>query len=472
MSNVLTLEQQRDIVAKWQASPIVRHYSFSDKKLWGGQEKALWAYRNNKRTAIKSGNTVGKTTIAADIVNDWLFTHGPQAKVITTSSSWTQVEEVLWKEIRSFVTSSKIPLGAEILNTSLKLSDEWFAIGISTDTPVRFQGFHSPHLLILADEASGIAPEIWEMFEALHPEKIVALGNPLEANGPFFDCFSSNLWHKITISCLDCVEWQRINGKIPGLVSLEWVNEMADLHGRNSAWFRVHVLGEFPEQDEFALIERQWVDRARKGLDEDGLPLDDENESSCYRMIASDLASKHGNNETVIGYRYGHTLKDLKAFNQKTMTNIRDEIVGSYSAVEAHITGHDADGLGESMAELLSEMHIPCIEFHGGNSQKAMDTKFRNIRSQFYWIVAKKFEKGLYNLKHLPEKEFEILRSQLCSIRVKAPDPMGRFQIETKDDLMARQIKSPDYADMFVISEFLYFMRKMSELRPAKYGVL
>lgn len=473
MSQGLTLEQQKDIVAKWRASPLVRHYSFSDKRFWGRQEEALLAYRKYKRLAVKSGNTVGKTMLAADIVNDFLFTYGPQAKVITTSSSWTQVEDVLWKEIKSFVFNSKIPLGAEMLNTALKLSDEWFAIGISTDTPVRFQGFHSPHLLILADEASGIASEIWEMFEALHPEKIVALGNPLEANGPFFDCFSSDNWHKITISCLDCVKWQRDNVKIPGLVSEEWVKEMADLHGIRSAWYRTHVLGEFPEQDEFALIERAWVDRARKGLDSDGLELEEDNEDSAYKIISCDVASKHGENETVLAYRFGHTIKAMNALRKQTQTFVRDQIQSWYTKLEANIVVFDSDGLGEPMAEMMAEVHVPSLEFHGGYAQKALEgQKYKNLRSQFYWLVAKKFEKGMYNLKHLSEKEFDILRSQLCSIRVKAPDGMGRFQIETKEDLMARQIKSPDYADAFVMSEFAYFQRRMAELRPHRMGTL
>lgn len=452
-------------------SPIDRHYDWSHRRLWAKQEEVLQAVRKYKRIAVRSGNTVGKTAVAAEIVHDHLITHYP-AKVITTSASWKQVEDVLWKEIRLFCANAKLKIEAEILNTSLRFNDEHFAIGISTDKPVNFQGFHSPHLMVLVDEASGMTPEIWDMIEALHPEKIVVLGNPLESVGKFADCFASDNWHKITISCIDCIEWQRVNGRIPGLVTDGWVKEMADLHGIQSAWYRVHVMGEFPEQDEFALIERQWIDRARKGIDCDGLPLDEENEESAYKIVSVDVASKHGDNESVVGYRYGHTFKDIRAYQKQTQTFLRDEIETKFTATEARIVVFDSDGLGEPMAELMAEVHVPSLEFHGGYGQKSMDEKFRNLRSQFYWIVAKKFEKGLYNLKHLDDKSFEILRGQLCSIRVKAPDALGRFQIETKEDLLARQIKSPDYADCFVLSEYAWFMRKHAELRPTKYGHL
>lgn len=474
MSNDLSLEQCKDIVAKWQASPIVRHYSFSDKKLWSKQEEILWAGRNHKRICVKSCNSGGKTFIAADFALDWLITR-PNSIVVTTAPTFHQVETILWREIRHACFSAKIPIGATPLNTELKFSDKWYAVGISTDNPVNFQGKHSDtgNLLVIGDEASGLSAEIGDIIEALVPACILLIGNPLEATGYFAECFQSHLWHKITISAQDVLEWQRKNEKIPGLVNEVWVKEMADLHGIKSAWYRTHVLGEFPEQDEFALIERQWVDRARKGIDTDGLALDEENEDYAYKIISCDVASKHGENETVIGYRYGHTFKDIKGFRKQTQTFIREQIQASYTATEASIAVFDSDGLGEPMAELMSEVHVPSLEFHGGYGQKAMDNqKFRNLRSQFYWLIAKKFEKGLYNLKHLPDKEFEILRGQLCSIRVKAPDALGRFQIETKEDLMARQIKSPDYADCFMMSEYAYYMRKMAELRPHKMGAL
>lgn len=471
MNTDLSEDKILEIVTSWRSSPIIRHYSFSDKKLWSKQEEVLWSVRNNKRTTVRSGNTVGKSFIAADVVMDWLFTHRP-SKVITTASSWKQVEEILWKEIRVAVQNSKWPIDTKPLNTKWNFSDDWFAIGISTDTPVNLQGFHSPHLLVLIDEASGISKEIWEMIEALHPSAILAIGNPLEATGPFAESFESDMWNKITISCQDCVEWQEKNVLIPGLVTRDWIKDMADLHGTKSAWYRVHVLGLPPEQDESALIERRWIDRARKGLDIDGLPLDDENEDDETRIVSFDIASKHGDNETVICYRYGHTFKTIKGYRKQTSTWIRDQVTSIYSANEANVVVHDADGLGESMAEQLSEMHVPSLEFHGGYAQKAMSGKFRNLRSQFYWMIAKKFEKGLYNLKGLNQEDFEILRGQLCSIRVKAEDGLGRFQIETKEDMLSRGIKSPDFADAFMMSEYAHHMHRNMDLRPRAMGSL
>lgn len=466
------LEEQVRIVQDFERSPTIRHYFFSDKPLWSKQVEILEAIRKHKRVVVKSGNTVGKSFIAADVVMDWLTIHRP-SKVVTTAPTWQQVEEILWKEIRNYCFNSKLKIDGDILQTSLKFNDEWFAVGVSTDSPVRLQGRHSEFLLVVIDEASGIDGEIWDMVEALHPAAILAIGNPIDPTTKFAECFQSDMWHKITISCIDAVEWQEKNKRIPGLVTREWCDDMLQMHGANSDWYRVHVLGEFPEQVESALIVREWVDRARKGLDSDGLALDDEDEDKSTRIIGGDLATKHGMNETVLGYRYGHTIPEMKAYLQCTQTFARDQLQALYTKKEAQHLVTDADGLGESMAELLSEVYVPCMEFHGGYGAKAVDgTKYKNLRSQFYWTVAKKFEKGLYNLKHLPQKEFEILRGQLCAIKVKPADALGRFQIETKEDMLARQIKSPDFADCFMMLEYAYWMSRRAELKPMSYGSL
>lgn len=466
------IEKQREIMRAWQGCPLVRHYSFSDKKLWGKQEEILQAIRKHKRVVVKSGNTVGKSFIAADVVMDWLITKQP-SKVITTAPTFQQVETILWREIRQACFTSKIPLGVQPLQTELRFSDEWFALGVSTDKPVNFQGKHSPNLLVVLDEASGISTEIWDMVEALHPSAILAIGNPLEPNGRFFECFQSALWHKITISCLDAVKWQDANGKIPGLVTRDWVKEMADIHGQSSPWYRIHVEGEFPEQDEYAIIERQWVDRARQGLDADGIVLDAEDEYDETRIIGIDLASKHGENLTVIGYRYGHTITQLTGYMRATTSFTRDQAKTLYSQKSANTLVADADGIGESFADIMSDVHVPCVDFHGGTGVKAIQTqKFKNLRSQFYWIVARKFEKGLYNLKHLPQKDFEMLREQLCSVRAVSKDPLGRFQIESKEDMMSRGIKSPDFADTFMMMEYAAHMHRHADLRPMSYGSL
>lgn len=460
------MDEQLIVINSFKESPVKRHNALSHKRLWDKQIEVLWSVRNNKRTAVKSGNTVGKTHIAADVVIDWMVTKGPQAKVITTAPTWDQVEGLLWKEIRTSVSQSKQPLGGELLNVEWKITDEWFARGISTNKTERMQGWHSPHLLVVLDEAPGVMLEIWDTVEALHPERILAIGNPLEASGKFYDCWSNPLWSCIRISCEECVEWQEKNGIIEGLVTREWIEDQKEQHGTNSPWYQIHVAGEFPYQTPDTLISREWVEKCRKIKPAD-LEDDEENE---IKLISVDVATKHGESLTVIGYRYGHSIIELAGYSRQSITDSANRVSLKYNQKQADTVITDSDGVGEGLSDILAERKISNFEFHGGSASKAMDDKkFKNLRSQFYWLIAKKFEKGLYSLSELPDKEYDILKNQLCAIHTKAPDPLGRFQIETKDDMMARGVKSPDYADDFMMSEYGFYMMRYADIQAYKF---
>lgn len=422
----------------------------------------MTAIRDYPRVAVKSGNTVGKSRVASEIIMWFLISHYP-SKVIITAPTFNQIENILWKEIAKLYNHSAIPIGGELLKTELKLNEEWFAIGISTDEVNRFQGFHSPHLLVIVDEALGVPPMIWEAIDGLHPSKILAIGNPLIPEGNFFNCFSSPLWHKIQISCQECVDWQNRNGVIPGLVTQQWINERKEEWGGGSPLYQARVLGEFPTEGTNVLISMKWVDRARD--------IEIDEPEDALKIIPNDVASKHGQSENVIGYRIGHTLMEVDIYHQIPIPMTAQKVKQKFEMKKANTIVIDSDGMGEGVGDILEQYKgLNPLEFHGGYSSKAQDSmRFHNLRTQFYFIVAKKFEKGLYSLKYLPQHIFEKLKSQLCSIRVKKPDGQGRFQIETKEDMMARGLLSPDLADMFMMGEYGYYMGKMGDLQGTSY---
>ena len=462
----MTQPTNREIVDTLTRDPIELSRVLFDSKLWFKQKEIIRSVWENKYTAVKSCNTGGKTRIAAEIILLYLLTFRP-SRVVTTAPTFTQVSELLWKEVSALYGSSKYELGGQLNQTSLNFGTieglPWDAIGISTDEINRFQGWHSPHLLLVFDEALGVKKQIWEAGAGLRPHRQLVIGNPLDPSGDFYNCFQSSLWNKITISGPECVAWQKEHGVIPGLITQEWIDERADEWGINSPEYIARVLGEFPEDSPEYLIQRKWVNDAREKESEDNIHED-------IRIEACDVASKHGKSETVMVHRFGHTLKEIKIYQQIPITKTRDILAWDYVDKKLDSLVIDADGMGEGLDDMLIEKHLPFSAFHGGRSQKALDdNKYKNLRTQFYHIVAKKFEKGLYSLKDLSDKEFETLKNQLCCIKVKPPDPMGRMQIETKDDLMGRGIRSPDIADSFMMAEYGFYMGKYTEIEGYKY---
>ena len=125
-----------------------------------------------------------------------------EALVITTAPSERQVKNTLWREIREIWERNKDLIGGKLNQTSLELSNKRFAYGFSTNTPERFQGFHSENVLIIVDEASGVREFVYEAILGLMTSrnaKILLIGNPSSLAGTFYDAFHKNRKHWKTI---------------------------------------------------------------------------------------------------------------------------------------------------------------------------------------------------------------------------------------------------------------------------------
>ena len=326
-----------------------------------------------------------------------------------------------------------------------------------------FVSGNSPYLLIILDEALGIKSEIWEAIEGLHPYRILAIGNPLSPEGEFYKCFQSPLWHKITINCQECVNWQNQNGAIAGLVTQQWIEERKIEWGVKSPLYQSRVLGEFPQEGTDTLIHLNWLDKAREIEIEEDSDLDE-----AIKIVACDVA-RYGADKSVFLDRRGHTIYKIE-IKEKIPTTMTTGIVKRhYEQEKADCLVVDDSGLGGGVSDMLSEQKIGVLAFNGGAKQKAIDKNhFKNLRSQFYYITAKKFEKRMYSLKQLPQREFDMLKSQLCNIKYWIESD-GKIAIETKDDMKARGLNSPDLADALMMSEFGFYIGKMGDIKAYAY---
>ena len=171
------------------------------EKPWSKQRKILRAIRDHRQVAVRSCNASGKTYAAALAAIWWLMAH-EEALVITTAPSERQVKNTLWKEIRAIWERNKDLIGGKLNQTQLELSNKRVAYGFSTNTPERFQGFHSENTLIIVDEAAGVREFVFEAILGLMTSrnaKILLIGNPAGLAGTFYDAFHKNRKHWKTI---------------------------------------------------------------------------------------------------------------------------------------------------------------------------------------------------------------------------------------------------------------------------------
>ena len=433
-----------EALAKVADDPVLFGEIFLGATFTPDQKRVMQAVQDHDRVAVHSGHAVGKTYLAAALVMWFLHSRRP-AKVITTAPTWTQVDEVLWSEIRMAHERSVVDLGSEMPPRApeMRVDGEHFAIGISTDQPARMQGYHSPNQMIIIDEAAGVEQKIWDGVEFIASGgkvKILCIGNPESPDGPFFEacCGGSGLWHSINLSCLDHPNITGEGDPIPGAVTPDWIEGRELEWGVGSPLFQARVQGLFPEEGTDTLISLKWVTEATgKSFKAEWTPT----------VIACDVA-RFGEDETVLVVLKNQAVLKLDAWKGRDLMEtvgriqkLKTELeLGEVAAVVI-----DDCGLGGGVTDRLRELGHNVLPFNGGS--KARDEKdFLNKRAEAWWGLREAFREGQIGVP-----DDAMLKSQLTSIKYK-PRSDGRVELEKKDDMLKRGVKSPDRGDALVMA--------------------
>ena len=162
------------------SSPVLFAREVLGVDLWSKQEEVLEAVRDHRRVAVKSGNGLGKG-FSASVAILWYLVCNDPAVVLSTAPTFRQIRHVLWREVHRQYHRSRYSLGGKLLDTRLEMSEGQFALGLSADSYEEFQGFHSPNMLIVVDEAEGVEETIYEAIEAVMTSencKLLLIGNP------------------------------------------------------------------------------------------------------------------------------------------------------------------------------------------------------------------------------------------------------------------------------------------------------
>jgi hypothetical protein len=239
------------------------------------QEKVLDSMVRYKRTAVPSGQGAGKTNILAVAALWFLYRYEPSI-VITTATTWTQVEAQLWREIHDRFLKAKITLPGKLMQTELRIGPRHFMLGISTDDVSRFQGFHAPHVLVIIDEATGVREELWDGAEAItvgRQDRIIACGNPTDPGSRFYRSCESPLWNVVPINCLNHPNViHNDSAIIPGAVTKEWCVDRLEEYGtEDHPLYLARVLGQWPKQGEYSLVSIADVEKAQNWDERRGL---------------------------------------------------------------------------------------------------------------------------------------------------------------------------------------------------------
>ena len=106
----------------------------------------------------------------------------------------------------------------------------------------------------------------------------------------------------------------------------------------------------------------------------------------------------------------------------------------------------DGVGVGGGVVDQLREQGYPVQDMQAGSG--ARDTgKFANARAEWYWGLRERFEQGDIDIDPADDE----LATQLGQIRFEYTS-RGQIKIESKDDMQARGVSSPDRADALALA--------------------
>jgi len=404
------------------------------------QAQALDAISKHDRVAIKSGHGVGKTAFESWVVLWWLMTHYP-CKVAVTANSAHQLSDVLWTEIdrwaRNMPQAFKDLLEFKSDKISLKGATDSFAVARTSrrENPESLAGFHSPHMLFVVEEASGVPNVIFETASgalSTPNAKIIMAGNPTRSDGYFYDAFHSDRdkWHCITVSC---EEGEYVDPK--------FIDEMADKYGAESNVFKVRVLGEFPTQSDDVLLPLHLI--------EDAVTRDVEAGPTTPVVWGLDVA-RFGGDRSALAKRQGNVLVEpIKTWQNKDLMELAGIVLSEYDAVPYSMRPQaiyiDAIGLGAGLADRLRELDMPAVAVSVSETASLKD-RFNRLRDELFWGAREWFEARDC---HIPDDG--TLMAELSGIRYKYLST-GKLKVESKDEMKRRGQRSPDVADAFVLT--------------------
>jgi hypothetical protein len=430
----------------------------------------------DRRISVRSGHSRGKDYTAAVGSVCWLHLRGP-SKVINTAPTGRQVRSIMMSEISKIWKNAKVPLGGELLADRIVFREDpdWFLEGFKADDKnvEAWTGYHSPNLLIVVTEASGIADETFTAIEGLltgHSKELLIF-NPNHLTGEAFKSAKSPNYRKFVLSCLDApnvvekktiipgqVDWPWVDDKVrrwadrvheneidTTLYDFEWENEDGKHWYRPNDLFRVKVLGEFPQEDESQLIPLSWCEAAnerwrkwKESGEPNGLPV----------RLGVDVAGM-GRDKTVFVFKHGNVVSRIDTYTHNDTMEVAGKVKGCMIKMgdKSYI---DTIGEGAGVYARLSEQDVPVTSVKFSESAKGYtdltgERSFANMKAWLFWAVRDALDpKHGGSLALPPDDE---LTEDLTNIKVKKMRSDGSIVLEEKEEVKKRLGRSPDKGD-------------------------
>jgi hypothetical protein len=390
--------------------------------------------------------------------------------VIQTAPTDRQTKMIMWADTIHHWNNRKVDLGGKAFTDPyLEIKkDNWYLLGFTTKETGssaesgggKFQGFHSPHICIIATEAQAIEDNIYDQIDAIATSGVslvIFLGNPTRATGRFARGLRDKDRNIVfNFSCLDSPNYKELKDVIPGLVSYSWVEDKRIKWGEDDPRWVSRVLGQIPEMAVNNVFSAQVLNQAASRLgflamysEKAGVAIDSAGEGVDDNVI---MAGKGGE----VLDTWTKAVESASSLAIKGVEKCR-EIKGNFIVV-------DCDGIGAMVKIELDKLPkaytqgINILAFHGCST----DTKkikigveekkvYHNIRSEAAFIAKNRIMAGKASVDRKDKELVEDLEADEYFT-----NKQGFIQLIDKDDIRDDLGRSPGKGDCYKMLQWAF----------------
>lgn len=397
--------------------------------------------------AISSGRGIGKSALVSWLTI-WMLTTRIGSTTIISANSENQLRSITWAEITKWlamslnshwfeVSATRLAPAkwlTELVESDLKKGTRYWGVEgrlWSEENPDAYAGVHNfDGVLVIFDEASGIADPIWSVTGGFFTENTpnrfwLAFSNPRRNTGYFYECFNSkrDFWQT------RIVDARTVEG-----TDKQVYERIIQEYGADSSQAHVEVYGMFPSEGDDQFIPADIVDEAMK--------RDKYKDQTAPIIIGVDPA-RFGADATVIAIRQGRDIVRIDRHRGDDTMTVVGHIIEAIEEFKPAMVVIDEGGLGAGIVDRLKEQRykIKGVNFGNKSSNAIM---YGNKRAEMWGKM-----KDWLRTASIPKDRF--LKTDLISPMIK-PDSKGTIFLESKKDMKSRGLASPDAADAICVT--------------------
>lgn len=390
-----------------------------------------------------SGHGIGKSALSAMIILFIMCTR-PNAKGVVSANTMPQLQTKTWAELGKWLRRCSFREWFDWKGSKGGLSmrqndlpESWRVDGQTCreENSESFAGQHSADSssFYLFDESSAIPDVIFEVAQGglTDGEPMMFLfGNPTKNTG-YFRYTHGKFKHRWITRQIDSRDVEGTNKEL----FQRWIDD----YGEDSDYVRVRIKGQFPRASSMQFISNEDVARAFKR--EEFYDMDDP------LVVGIDVA-RGGDDSFVLYPRRGMDARSIpfvKIPGEFTRDSMRlVSLCTKYlHEWQADAIAVDSTGVGGPLADRLRQLGYPAYDVLFGGS--APDKKYKNMSVWMWYRMNEAIKSGLA----LPEST--ELEEQLTQ-REYWHNERDQLVLESKDDMKARGLCSPDIPDALALT--------------------